>query len=133
MDEVSRVSRSRRRSRRHSNHRSRSHSPRESSSGGNNSQENNLKQPQFIPIPIPYYQPPMHPQPSSSQPTTQALNASSNNNNNSNTNQPMSYVIQPPKQQFIEEIIQPTVRTDDFLMKNYLIYLGKSIEYVDIW
>src|SRR5690242_18089052 len=102
MDELPRMSRSHRRSRscRHSSHRSRSHSPRESTLGGNNSQDNNTKQPQFIPIPVPYYQPSAQPlPPSSSQPTTQVPNASSNNNTNS-SNQPMSYIIQQPKQQF---------------------------------
>ena len=108
MEELSRTGRSRRRSRRHSSHRSRSHSPRDSLAGGNNSQDNNLKQPQFIPIPVPYYQPPIQTQPSSSQPTTQPLNVPSNSNTN---NQPMTYVIQPSKQQFMEELVQqPAVR-----------------------
>lgn len=102
MEDFSRTSRSRRRSRsrRHSDHRSRSHSPRDSSAGGNNSQDNHLKQPQFIPIPVPYYQPPLQPQTSSSQPHTPAT---SNNNN-----QPMTYVLQPSKQQ--QELVQSPVR-----------------------
>lgn len=105
MDEFPRTTRSRRRSRsrRHSGRRSRSHSPRESLAGGNNSQDNNLKQPQFIPIPVPYYQPPIPTQASSSQPATQPLNVPSNSNIN---NPPMTYVIQPPKQQFMEESVQ---------------------------
>jgi len=129
MEEMSRTSRSGRRSRscRHSSHRSRSHSPRENSSYGNNSHDNNTKQPQFIPIPIPYYQPPTQSQQLSSQPTTQTSNMISNNN----TTQPMSYVIQPSKQQFIEELIQPTVKNIIFLFnliekKNVRIFRQKQ-------
>lgn len=109
MEDFSRASRSRRRSRsrRHSDHRSRSHSPRESLAGGNNSQDNHLKQPQFIPIPVPYYQPPMQPQASSSQPPSQSLNMPSTSNNN---NQPMAYVLQPSKQQLMDELVQSPVR-----------------------
>ncbi|CAF2865463.1 unnamed protein product [Rotaria sp. Silwood2] len=120
MDELTRMSGSRRHSRscRHSSHRSRSRSPRENSSTGNNTQDNNAKQPQFIPIPVPYYQPPTQlPQPPPIQSTAQTLNTTSNNNsnNNNNHNQPMSYIIQQPKQQFIEEIIQPTPKTTNML------------------
>ena len=110
MEDFSRTSRSRRRSRsrRHSEHRSRSHSPRESLAAGNNSQDNHLKQPQFIPIPVPYYQPPMQPQASSSQPPPQSLNIPSTSNNN---NQPMTYVLQPSKQQqLMDEFVQSPVR-----------------------
>jgi hypothetical protein len=141
MEDMSRMSRTRRRSRsrRHSSHRSRSHSPRESSSGGNNSQDNNVKQPQFIPIPVPYYQAPTQSQQISSQPTTQTSNITSNNNNNNNHNhnhnQPMSYIIQPPKQQFVEEFIPQTVKNLVFifdLTKKYFIYSGKTNKYVSV-
>ena len=109
MENQSRTSRTHRRSRsrRHSSHRSRSRSPRDSSAGGNNNQDTTLKQPQFIPIPVPYYQP-TPTQPS----TTQISNHSTNTTTNS---QPMSYVIQPPKQQFIEEFIQPTSKPTNVL------------------
>ncbi|CAF0790338.1 unnamed protein product [Rotaria sp. Silwood1] len=121
MEELSRMSGSRRhsRSRRHSSHRSRSRSPRENSSTGNNAQDNNIKQPQFIPIPVPYYQPPTQPPQPQPQPTVQTLNTTSNNNNhnhnNNNNNQPISYFIQPPKQQFIEEMFQPTPKATNML------------------
>jgi hypothetical protein len=124
MEELPRMSRSRRRSRsrRHSGHRSRSHSPRENTSGGNNSQDNNTKQTQFIPIPVPYYQPQAQPQPAPQQ-QPQAPTAQSNNPNN----QPMSYVIPQPKQQYIEEFIQSSVRIVCFLnnLKNELFIQAK--------
>jgi hypothetical protein len=73
-----------------------------------------MKQPQFIPIPVPYYQPPAQPP---SQPSTQTSNTSSNNNiNNNNNNQPMTYVIQQPKQRFVEEIIQSAVKQNSFFL-----------------
>ncbi|CAF1466994.1 unnamed protein product [Rotaria sordida] len=120
MEELARMSGSRRHSRscRHSSHRSRSRSPRENTSTGNNTQDNNnnIKQPQFIPIPVPYYQPPTQPP---AQPTVQTLNTPSNNNNNNNNinnnNQPISYIIPQPKQQFIEEYIQPTAKPTNML------------------
>lgn len=118
MEDLSRTSRSRRRSRsrRHSSHRSRSRSPRDSSSGGNNNnnnQDNTLKQPQFIPIPVPYYQPPpAQPQTVNQPSTAQTSNLLPNSTNNT---QPVSYIIQPPKQHFIEEFIQPSNKPSNVL------------------
>jgi hypothetical protein len=101
MDDLSRTSRSRHRSRsrsrRHSDHRSSSHSPRESTTNA----DNNPKQTQFFPVPVPYYQP--TPQPA------QPPLISSNNHN-----PPMSYLMPQVKQQFIEENIQPTVKICHF-------------------
>ncbi|CAF2054051.1 unnamed protein product [Rotaria magnacalcarata] len=126
MDEASRASGSRRHSRsyRRSSRRSRTRSPHENETNGNNNNQNNNnnKQPQFIPIPIPYYHPPMQQQqqqqqqqqPPISQPMTQTFNTLPNNNTNIN-NQPVSYIIQPPKQQFMEEFIQPKVKPSNML------------------
>jgi hypothetical protein len=123
MEELGGMNRSRRhsrsRSRRYSGHRSRSHSPPENPSDTRTSQEKTNKQTQFIPIPIPYYQPPPPPPPppppSSSLPATAATVPSQNTLSNSNLfgnglNQPISYILQQPKPQFMEEFIQPNVR-----------------------
>ncbi len=102
MDDLPRISRSRRRSRRYSSHRSRSYSPHESPTITDTKQ----KQTQFIPISVPYYQPQaQQSQPASIMPT----------NNNS---QPISYIVPQAKQQFIEENNQSTVRTFLFDCKN---------------
>ena len=109
MDELSRTSRSRHRSRsrscRHSSHRSRSYSPRDSTIADDNTK----KQPQFIPIPVPYYQP-QPPTAAQQRTTTHTPTASSNNNT-----QPISYIMPQAKPQYIEENIQPTVRIFLFL------------------
>lgn len=133
MEDLSRTSRSRRRSRsrRHSSHRSRSRSPRDSSSGGNNNnnnQDNTSKQPQFIPIPVPYYQPPpAQPQTVNQPSTAQTSNLLPNSTNNT---QPVSYIIQPPKQQFIEEFIQPSVNISLSLFstfeKHFVLLLSQN-------
>ena len=102
-------SRRRSRSRRHSGHRSRSHSPRDNQSSANNSQDNNTnKQTQFIPIPIPYYQPQPSAQPATA--TVPQSSAAPAANPTSNVTQPMSYVLQQPKPQYLEELVQSTVR-----------------------
>jgi hypothetical protein len=105
MDEVSRASHSRHRSRsrscRHSSHRSRSYSPRDSPISDDNN--NNQKQTQFIPIAVPYYQPQ---QATSSQlKPMQTPNVASNNNSSS-----ISYIMPQAQQQYRDENIQSTVR-----------------------
>ncbi|CAF2803347.1 unnamed protein product [Rotaria sp. Silwood2] len=106
MDDVSRSSRSRRRSRsrRQSGHRSRSNSPDESTV----IEDNNPKQTQFIPIPVPYY----HPQqvPSSQTTKMQAPVVSTNNNQ-----QGISYIVPQTKQQYIEDTIQPNTKVANML------------------
>ncbi|CAF4869808.1 unnamed protein product, partial [Rotaria socialis] len=54
------------------------------------------------------------PPPPTSQPMAQTFNALPNNNTNIN-NQPVSYIIQPPKQQFMEEFIQPKIKPSNML------------------
>jgi hypothetical protein len=106
MDEYPRTSRSHRHSRRHSSHRSRSYSPRESTT----TTENNHKQTQFVPISVPYYQP--QTQPSQSAPII-----------STNKSQPISYIIPHVKQQFIEENNhQPSVRIF-FSIKKKIFFL----------
>jgi len=94
MDDLPRMSRSRRRSRsrRYSSHRSRSYSSDESPINT----DTKHKQTQFIPITVPYYQP-----------QSQSAPIMSTNNNS----QPISYMVPQAKQQFIEENNQSTVRT----------------------
>ncbi|CAF1122715.1 unnamed protein product [Rotaria sp. Silwood1] len=107
MDELSRMGRSHRRSRsrRQSSHRSRSNSPDESTVIDDN---NNQKQTQFIPIPVPYYHPQQVP---SSQTTKMQIPIASTNNN-----QPaISYIVPQPKQQYVEDTIQPNTKTTNML------------------
>jgi len=116
MDEVSRASHSRHRSRsrscRHSSHRSRSYSPRDSPTSDDNN--NNQKQTQFIPIAVPYYQPQ---QATSSQlKPMQTPNVASNNNSSS-----ISYIMPQAQQQYRDENIQSTVRIFLFLIKKLFI------------
>lgn len=107
MDEP-RTTRSRRRarshSRRHSNRCSRSYSSRESSP----MPDHNPKPTQFVPAPMPYYQPKIQSTPMTS------------NNVNS---QPISYMIPQVKQQFVEEKPQLNVRIPFFNKKQNLLFL----------
>jgi hypothetical protein len=106
MDELSYPNRSRRRSRSRSRHRSRSRSPHESTIAT----EHNQRQTQYIPIPVPYYQPQAH----SSQPAPMT---------SSNTkSQPVSYLIPQAKQQFINENNQSTVKNLFFFSSNRKIF-----------
>lgn len=108
MDELPRGSRSRRRShsrsRRQSDHRSRSNSPDASSTGG----DNNQKQTQFIPIPVPYYHPQQMPAtqttPATQQSKTQAPTTMLNNNPST-----MSYMV-PQTKQYNDDNLQSAVR-----------------------
>ncbi|CAF1063247.1 unnamed protein product [Rotaria sordida] len=108
MDDLSRTNRSSRRRpriRRQSSHRSRSNSPDESTI----IDDNNQKQTQFIPIPIPYYQPQ---QTASTSQTTKLQTPMISSNNNPSS---ISYIVPQSKQQYMEETVQPNTKVTNML------------------
>ncbi|CAF1112212.1 unnamed protein product [Adineta ricciae] len=111
-DECPHVSRSRHRShsrsRHHSRNRSRSYSPQESTAPV----DSTPKATQFVPIPVPYYQPQSQ-VPPPAKPSTQTSAMAS-----SNTSQPMSYVLPQNNQQFIEGSSQTIMKPQNMLKYN---------------